>query len=440
MKHITLALITYLSLLSASSLSETLSSNSLIVYNSNMGLVHEERNLALKHSDKEIVYEGVASTIDTDSINVELPKGVDFYSQQYRYDKLTQQKLLESHIGKIVEIEGSKVTLLSYSGSECIVQTVKNKIITVESKNIVFSKIPETLLTKPSLVWNIKTDKTVEATMKLDYVIKNISWHSNYILNLDENKADLSGWISINNNAGKAFKDTSLYVLAGDVNRVKKQPNRPELRYMKAAMTDATAVREQAHEGYHFYTIPFKVNLKNNEKTQMKFVQKEALNVTREYSATLSSPLYLRGETKSNVVQYVYLAGLDIALPKGVVRTYSKLNNTSILLGESSLKHTAKNTPIKLKLGQNFDLKVMQTVTKREDYKQSFNSNVKYMIKNASDEDKTVKLFVPFNTKEDSVVQTQQKYKFTKGNLVTFNVQVNANATKIFDVYYESKK
>ena len=62
------------------------------------------------------------------------------------------------------------------------------------------------------------------------------------------------------------------------------------------------------------------------------------------------------------------------------------------------------------------------------------------MIKNASDEDKTVKLFVPFNTKEDSVVQTQQKYKFTKGNLVTFNVQVKANATKIFDVYHESKK
>ena len=440
MKYIALTLIASLSLLNASSLSETPSSNSLIVYNSNMGLVHEERDLSLKRSDKEIVYKGVASTIDTNSINVELPKGVMLYSQQYRYDKLTQQKLLETHIGKVVEVEGSKVTLLAYSGSECLVKTVKNKIRTVASKDILFSKIPNSLLTKPSLVWNIQTNKNVDATMKLDYVINNISWKSNYILNLHEDSADLSGWISINNNAGKAFKDTTLYVLAGDVNRVKDKHNRPRMMYMKSAMADVPKVREQAHEGYHFYTIPFQVNLKNHEKTEIKFVQKNGLDIRREYSAMLSNPLYLKGERKSDVLQYVHLSGLDVSLPKGVVRTYAKLNKTSILLGESSVRHTPKNTPLNLKLGKNFDLKVTQTVTAREDYKKSFHSNVRYMIRNASDEERSVKLFVPFNARESSVVETKQKYKFTKGNLLTFSVKVKANARTTFDVYYESKK
>lgn len=440
MKYIALGLITSVVLVNASSLSQRPSSNSLIVYNSNIGLVHEERELSLKESDKEIVYSGVASTIDTDSINVELPKGVALYSQQYRYDKLTQQKLLEAHIGKIVELEGSKVTLLAYSGSECIVKTVQNKIITVASKNILFSKIPDSLLTKPSLVWNVTTEKKTDAIMKLDYVINNITWQSNYILNLHKNRADLLGWISINNNAGKAFKNTSLYVLAGDINREIKHPLHPEVRYMTRTMADAPDVKEQAHEGYHFYTIPLKVNLQNNEKTEIKFVQQNGLNATREYSAKLSNPLYLRGESKRDVMQYIQLSGLDIALPKGVIRTYSKLDKTSILVGESSLRHTPKKSPIKLKLGKNFDLKVTQIVTSREDYKKSFHANVNYTINNASNEDKTVVLYVPFNTRESSIVKTKQKYKLTKGNLVTFSVQVKANARYTFDVYYESKK
>lgn len=40
-----------------------------------------------------------------------------------------------------------------------------------------------------------------------------------------EDEANLSGWITINNRSGKSFKNTSLHVLAGDVNRA-KQPRR----------------------------------------------------------------------------------------------------------------------------------------------------------------------------------------------------------------------
>ena len=81
-----------------------------------------------------------------------------------------------------------------------------------------------------------------------------------------------------------------------------------------------------------------------------------------------------------------------------------------------------------------------QTVLSRNDNKHSFNAKIKYRVKNASDEEKTVKLFVPFNTREDSIVQTNQKYRMTKGNLVTFSVRVKANASKEFHVYFESKK
>ena len=442
MKKLVLIIISNLALLTtlnAATLSKTPKTNSLIVYNSNIGLVHEERALSLKRSDKFIVYKGVANTINTESVNVELPKGVTLSSQQYRYDRLTQQKLLDAFIGKRVLVDEKGVTLLSSAGSRCIVKNSSDLIKTVDAKDIVFETIPSTLITKPSLVWNVKSSKDVNADMKIDYLIKNISWSSNYILNLKKDRADLSAWISINNHSGKAFKDTELYVLAGDINRARRDRPVTNMSYMRA-VSDKMAVKEEAHEGYHFYTIPFKVNLANNEKTQIKFIDEKGVKFSRKYSARLQNPLYLKGKILADVSQYIKLEKLNIPLPKGVVRTYSKLKKTSILLGETNLKHTPKNTPIELLIGKNFDVKVTQTQLKRADNKRYFNVDVKYTLKNDSDEDKTIKLLIPFNKNINSKIETDKKYRYTKGNLVTFTLKVTANTTESFKVNFQSKK
>jgi len=388
-------------LLLVSSANSTILENSLIVYNGNVGLVHESKNISIKNSDTTITYEDVASTIETDSVNVKLPASVKLlYSQQYRFDKLTLTKLLHAHIDKSIQVRILKdaknfktidATLLSNNGNSSLVKTTQGSIISVNSRDIIFKTIPSEFLTKPSLVWNIKASTNLNTKMEIDYLIKKITWSSDYILNLDENSANLSGWITIDNRSGKKFSDTSLYVLAGEINRASKPTYRREAMYAKA-MTDSAPVSQEAHEGYHFYTIPFKVNLANNEKTQIKFTDKKSLKFSRKYSVRLHNPLYLRGEIKSDVTQYIKLKGLDIPLPKGVVRTYSKLRDTSILLGETNIKHTPKDTDIELKLGKNFDLKVTQSVLKRDDSQRYYIADINYTLKNSSDKSKTVEL------------------------------------------------
>jgi len=446
MKKIYLGFISTLLLISSAK--ATVLDNSLIIYNGNVGLVHEAKNVKINRSDSTITYEDVANTIETDSVNVKLPDSVKLYSQQYRFDKLTLSKLLDSHIDRAVQVRVLKdaknfeiidATLLTNNGASSLVKTKAGTIISVNSRDIIFKTIPSELLTKPSLVWNIKASKTLNTKMEIDYLIKNITWSSDYILNLNEKSANLSGWITIDNRSGKKFSDTSLYVLAGEINRVEKPTYRREMMYAKA-IADSAPVSQEAHEGYHFYTIPFKVNLTNNEKTQIKFTDKKSLKFSRKYGATLHNPLYLRGETKSDVTQYVKLEGLDIPLPKGVVRTYSKLRDTSILLGETHIKHTPKDTNIELRLGKNFDVKVKQTIIKRDDSKRYFIADINYNVKNSSDKTKTVELLVPFNRNKNSIVKSSQKYKFTKGNLVTFSIKVKANSSKSFKVHFETEK
>jgi len=320
------------------------------------------------------------------------------------------------------------------------VKTIDYKIISVKNADIMFSDIPKELITKPSLVWNVNVKEDVDDTMKLDYLINNITFKSDYILNLDQNTSQLKGWITINNRSGKAFKETKLSLLAGDINRA--NTNRPMPYRVKAmnVMNDNLQASHQAYEGYHFYTIPFKVSLANNEKTQLKFITRNAIASSREYSATLNNPLYIRSQIKSDINQYISLEGLDTPLPQGIVRTYSKLKGEIILLGENHIGHTPKNTPLKLKIGKNFDIKVTQTPTNRDDSKSRFDVTMEYKIVNNSDEEKRIELLVPFNTNDDSKIRTEKTYTFTKGNFVTFSTTVGANATESFKVNFKSRK
>jgi len=453
MKKTTFTLLSSLALCSslfASELSKEVKNNSLLVYNSNIALVHEERELRIDKRDNRIVYEGIASTVSTDSVNVELPKSISLLSQQYRFDKLTQAKLLNAYINKKVEVRLLKnrnefkiisATLLSVNGAKAIVRTDGYKILTVMSIDIIVDEIPEELIIKPSLVWNVQVNQDIKTNMKIDYLISNINFKSDYILNIDKNIATLTGWITIENRSGKSFKNTELSLLAGDINRAYRAT--PQYRKSKNIMlqsSDAMEVKEISHEGYHFYKIPFKVNIANNEKSQIKFLTKNTLKIEREYFTKLSNPLYSRGERKYAVSQYIRLQKLDTALPKGIVRTYSKLNKQTILLGETNLSHTPKNTPIKFKIGENFDTKITQRVVSREDDNYIYRVDVEYEIKNDSDTSKLLKLHIPFNRNRGSQVETKEKYKFTQGNIIEFQLEVDANSIKKFKIHFESKK
>lgn len=439
--------LTLSSSLFSATLSKELTNATLVVYNSNIGLVHEERELDIKKGDTSIVYEDVAYTVNTDSINIELDPSITLKSQQFRYDKITQAKLLEAHIGKKIEVRLLRnknefkvisATLLSHNGAYSIVRTIDYKILTVKSNNIILEEIPKELITKPSLVWNVDVNSSSKSSLKLDYLINNITFKSNYILNLDANSSNLSGWVSITNNSGKRFENTKLALLAGDIQRTHQIP---KAYYKRAvAMSDAVAVKEQSFEGYHFYTIPFKVTLANSEKTEIKFLSESNIASQRVYESRLSNPLYMKGERKSDVIQYVSLAKLERALPKGTVRIYSKLEGQTILLGEDRVAHTPKNTPLKFKTGKNFDLKVKESVTKRSDSKNFFNVDITYTLQNSSNSDKKVTLLIPFNRQTDSKVTTTEPYSFTKGNLVTFSITLKAESTKEFKVNYEGKK
>lgn len=425
---------------------------SLVVYNGDIGLLHEERKVILEAGRQTLHFNDIADSIVAASVNVHFPKGVNLYSQQYRYDSITLSALLKAHIGQAVRIRVMKdeggfiikpATLLSSNGRLCIVKTADTGIFALPAEQIIFDAVPNRLVTKPSLLWSVDTKRTIDGTLSLDYLLKKITWKSDYSLTVNGDTADLSGWITIDNRSTKRFENISLTLLAGEVGMAEEPTRHLPYQAMKAAAAEQSAgLLPIAHAGYYLYPVHFPVTIAANEKLQIKFADEKNLSFTRKYEAHLNNPLYLNRSVKHSVGQLLTVDALKAPLPAGVVRTYSAVHATTVLLGESRIPHTPKHDELELMLGADFDTAVSEELVERNDDKAFFDVTVAYEISNRGDTTKKIALMVPFikRGRQLSSVTTQQPYRWKDGNTLLFDITVEADSKLLFEVRYRNKK
>ena len=413
--------------------------STLVIYNTNIALVQETNHCTLSPKDTTLIYPNVANSIIADSVSITMQPPIQILMQRYRSYKLSEQTLLNAYKGKKVGYKNLTCTLLDFDRNRALLQQVDGTIFNADIKEITFSALPQEIISTPSLVWDIHLNTKQKTTLSLEYLMKNISWNAIYSLQLHNTTATLQGWISIENKSSKSFQDTQISLLAGDVQTL--STTMQSVRYLKTTrVQDTPHVISKAFEGYHLYTLPFRVNLHQHETTQVHFITQKNIDIERLYKTRLNNPLYIQGEIQNNVTQYIKLNNLDIALPKGKVRTFGITGDTNIFLGESGIKHTPKNTPIELKIGKDFDTKVTQTLLQKEKKNNFTFIDIAYKITNNSNTHKVVTLLIPVSKNKGSKIMSQRSFSFTQGNLATFTLEVNPNTSLSFDVHFEIKK
>ena len=379
---------------------------SLTIYNNNLAMVNETRDINIKNNKKqELIYEGIASSVIFESIIPTFSKQTTLYSQNYKYDILSLNKLLQKNINKIVKYKVQTAQFKYKIKSAKLLSTnpimLKNDkyiISNIDAKDIVFDKIPEDLLTIPSLVWEIKSKKGKQ-DIKLNYLTRGISWKSDYILNLDD-KNSLSAWISIVNNSGAVYKNANIYCIAGDVKTVNKSNNYNTRAYSKMSLDSVASAKVSQKEfaGYHLYKIPFKQTLNNKQKKQIRFMNKKDINI-KEYASITNNIYTYRFKNINNIkfnhkidIQNKLSNNMGIPLPKGIIRVYKNDNEISHFIGQDNLKHTAINEKISLNIGKYFDITQKITQVKFHKTKHSVKSKYKRVIKNSSSKSQTIKI------------------------------------------------
>ena len=420
------------------------------IYNVNLGLVKDLRRIAVPKGRSELRFMDVASQIIPTSVYIKSvtdPGGLDVLEQNYEYDLLNPQKLLDKYVGKEVKLyqknqytereEIVTATLLSNNGGPIF--KIGEDITFGHPGRIIFPGVPENLISKPTLLWLLENRLTSAQAVEASYLTNNLNWRADYVVTMNEkdDRADLSGWVTIDNKSGATYKDAKIKLVAGDVNRV-----RDELEYkgkterLAAAMARPAApqFKEESFFEYHIYTLQRPSTIKDNQTKQIGLVSAGDVPVKKELLFYGARYYYYSqyGEAMTNQKIGVYVEiqnkkenNLGVPLPKGTVRVYKNDTEGSLqFIGEDSIDHTPKDEKIRIKLGDAFD--VVGT-RKQTDWKKiaydTYETAYEISIRNHKKEDVVVKVVEPIPG-DWTILSSSHEHKKTEAFTAEFSIPV----------------
>jgi hypothetical protein len=388
----------------------------LTIYNQNLSLIREERTINIPKGLSRVIIPDIPATIDGTSLHflsTTDPMAVKVLEQNYQYDLVHQAKLLEKYIGKEVEFVrldeetkkeytvkgtilatgwmnqpqmqydayGSAIGMrpnFNYSGG--MVAQINGKIEINPAGRLVLPSLPEGLILKPQLEWLVSNVKEGEHKTEISYLASQLSWNCNYVavLNKDDSKLDLTGWVTLTNNSGTSFKDAGLKLVAGDINLVKEQFRQQYPMMAKGVMTEESAAQFKQTElfEYKLYTLQRRTTLNDNETKQLELTSGKNIASQkvfiydgladqwrlwyRNYSYRSQGSFGQQSNQKVGVFvtfRNEEKSGLGIPLPKGKVRVYKRDDDgKEQFIGEDEIDHTPKDEEVKLYLGNAFDI------------------------------------------------------------------------------------
>jgi hypothetical protein len=349
----------------------------ITVYNGNLGLVKDVREVRLDAGLIETHFMDVAAQIDPTSVllrSLTDPAGLKILEQNYEYDLLSSEKLMEKYVGRKVRLYQSngtfqEATLLSTRGP---VYDINGQIHMGHFGSVVLPALPENLVSKPTLAWLLRNTRPAPQRVEASYLTGGISWKSDYVMliNATDSRADLTGWVTINNQSGATYRDAALKLVAGDINRAaSRDDSRRAMEMAAKAASPAVADREFKSEGffeYHLYTLDGRTTIKESQTKQLTLLSAADIPVDKRfiYYGAASYHRTQYGVPISNQKVGVYLDirntkenRLGVPLPKGKVRVYkADVSGSQQLIGEDWIDHTPKDERVRIKMGEAFDV------------------------------------------------------------------------------------
>lgn len=357
----------------------------ITVYNSNLGLVRETRRLNLPAGRVALRFADVTAQIRPETVHLASllsPTALRILEQNYQYDLLNPAKLLDKFVGKQITLvlrrfqnnseffEPVQATLLSNNAGQ--VWRINGQIV-INPTNIVemrFPDVPKNLVASPTLVWDIENREPGTQTIEASYLTNGMNWRADYVLviNADDTKGDLQGWVTLMNSSGATFENARLQLVAGDVNRVREERDYALAGAMaRKSMESESQFQEQGFFEYHMYTLQRPATIRDNETKQVSLlgaagfeVKKEfVLSGQRHYYQNYNNPGQPIKEKVGVFMQFrnAQQNKLGMPLPAGTIRLYKKdTTGNQQFIGENKIDHTPKDEDVRVKVGDAFDI------------------------------------------------------------------------------------
>ncbi|MDR3720711.1 MAG: DUF4139 domain-containing protein [Candidatus Acidoferrales bacterium] len=435
---------------------------SVTVYNSNLALVRDVRQIHLQPGVFPLRFEDVAASINPATVHFRSltdPAKLSVIEQNYEYDLLDPQKLLQKYVGREVtlvraETDASSTKWVStkallLSDNNGLVWKIGDEIVTgMSADSYRFPDFPGNLYSRPTLVWTLENRGADAQRVEASYLTGNMNWSADYVLTVgrDEKTADLDGWVTLVNNSGAAYANARLQLVAGEVHRTAPpEPTRIYTALAKAA--DSAGAAQFSQEGfseYHLYTLERRTSIQNNESKQISLLTGTGIPVEKYLSVEGQQYYYRNPQGIGNAIPQpvkVYYrfkndqkSNLGMPLPAGTVRVYqADSKGGTQFAGEDRIDHTPKDETLRIYVGNAFDVVCER---KQMDYKKLASNlyEMEYQIalRNHKDGPVTAEVREPVGG-DWEVVNSNFKWTKLDSSTIGFSIPVEKDGAATLD-------
>lgn len=430
---------------------------SVTIYNNNLALVQDVRRLNIPSGRSVQTFPGVSGQIRAETVGFNAAD-TGIIEQNFDYDLLSPQKLMEKAVGETVTIvrinpatgaeRRERAKVLAANGG--VVLQIGSRIEVLRDDRlptrVIFDKVPPNLRARPTLSVTLNSSRSGTRPAQLSYLTSGMGWKADYVALFDENagKMDVQGWITLTNSTGTTFSNAKTLLVAGtpSVNGRISRGNRNNIR---RAGTETPG--REALGDFYLYPLAERTTIANAQTKQVSFLDvtgapaKKTYEFSNRWLGTQTEP-----QSAATVLEFSSSkdGGLGDALPAGTVRVYMKdASGQPQFIGENGIGHTPMGSELGLKTGEAFDVKVKPTVTERRRLSPSkWRSSMSYEISNAKSQAVMVSLIqsgVDFYWSDTRIVNESLPSKRRSSNSIVWKVPVPANGRTTVTATFETR-
>lgn len=428
---------------------------SVTIYNQDLALIRDSRSIAVVAGENDIAFIDVSAGMRPETALLNSSgNALDVLEQNFDFDLLTAQKLLEKSVGEKIRVfrtnpetgedSSEEAEVLSVADGQAVLK-IGDRIETAIPGRLVYSGVPANLRARPTLVIKLNSETAGDVPVDLSYLSRGLSWSADYVVDLaaDEKTVDINGLVTLTNQSGVTYKDARLQLVAGNVNQVQPMMERQMIGGVMASDVAQMAPKmtEQAAFEYHLYSLGRPTTLKENQTKQVAMLSAASVPVEKHYLITNSANVwgnygynFGEGPRQNASVKLKFKneekAHLGMPLPAGIIRVYKKdSDGNGLFVGEDRIEHTPKNERVDLALGDAFDITARAKQTNYSKLADDlYENSYEVEIKNAKKEKVTVDLreAVPGEWK---VIDESHPHEKLDANTAGWKIDVPAEST-----------
>jgi hypothetical protein len=375
---------------------------SVTIYGDNRALVEDVRTINFSQGRSRVELPNVSSQIQAPTATF-TADGVSIIEQNFDFDLLSPDKLMEKAVGQSVRIvrinpgTGAEVTeratVLAVNNG--VVVQIGERIEVLRDDNlptrVIFDRVPPNLRARPTLSVQIDSARAGARQAKLTYLTGGLSWRADYVALFDEaaNSMRLQGWATLSNFTDTTFENAQTLLVAGNRSGGSFAPS------VRGAGTEASDV-ERLGDSY-LYPLPGRTTIASRQTKQVSFVDADRVEARKAYEY-IAGGFSSQSQPQNVDVRIAFsnarARGLGAPLPRGIIRVYAKdSRGRAQFMGEDSIDHTPGGSDISLKIGDAFDVTSQSTIREQTASSRTVTETVmEYTLRNARPEPVTVTL------------------------------------------------